>query len=354
MLSNGVNIMRRTWMLAFIFAACTACGGDVFKHEVVTEKKPWTHERFQNSPENFSFIIIPDRTGGERKGVFPEAIRKANMLFPEFILTVGDLIRGQMDRNFQDHEFLRAQWRELESFTAKSAAPFFHVVGNHDIARTRKGFPRSNETSREVWTEFRGERTYYYFIYKNVLFLCLNTMEGKDARPKQTGITKQQLIWAESVLRKYPDVRWTCVFLHQPGAIRTKPFVRLEKELQKRNYTVFAGDWHRYCKFRRYGRNYYVLATAGGVSRKRGIPYGEFDHITFVTMTDNGPVVANILLEGILDDDVVTSETIKEKWKSFRELDYPAKKQQETPESVKTDGKAESRDAEKTVEKQEK
>ena len=30
---------------------------------------------------------------------------------------------------------------------------------------------------------------------------------------------------------------------------------------------------------------------------------GEFDHIMWVTMTEEGPVVANPLLDGILDDD---------------------------------------------------
>ncbi len=317
--------MRGFSVVAASLVMMAVCGAEVFKHEVTTEKKPWTHENFQNAPENFSFIILPDRTGGERKGVFPEAVRKANLLYPEFILTVGDLIKGQMNRNYQDHEHLRKQWRELEKFTAKSTAPFFHIVGNHDICRTRKGFPRSNETSREVWTEFRGERTYYYFIYKNVLFLCLNTMEGKDARPNQIGITDSQLQWALEVLKKYPDVRWTCVFMHQPGTVNTKPWGKLEKELMKRKYTVFAGDWHHYCKFQRHGKNYYVLATAGGESKLRGIEYGEFDHLTYVTMTDNGPVVANILLDGILDDDVVTTETIKEKPKYHRELDLPKK-----------------------------
>jgi hypothetical protein len=43
----------------------------------------------------------------------------------------------------------------------------------------------------------------------------------------------------------------------------------------------------------------------------RGIEYGEFDHITYVTVTKDGPVVANILLDGILPDDVQTFATTK-------------------------------------------
>lgn len=47
---------------------------------------------------------------------------------------------------------------------------------------------------------------------------------------------------------------------------------------------------------------YYSLATTGGGSKLRGTAYGEFDHVAWVTMKKTGPVVANLLLDGILDD----------------------------------------------------
>ncbi|MBE6399104.1 MAG: hypothetical protein E7041_03060 [Lentisphaerae bacterium] len=316
--------MRFGLIFSLLFAAVAVTAADAgFKHDVTSEKKPWTHENFQNDPDEFSFIIIPDRTGSERPGVFPEAIRKANLFHPEFIMTVGDLIQGQMDRRHQDHEHLREQWRELNKFTAASAAPFFHIVGNHDICRTREGFPRSNETSREVWEENCGTHTYYSFVYKNVLFLCLNTMEGKDSRPQPVGLTAEQIAWAKDVLKNNPDVRWTMVFLHQPDTCAGTEFKSIEAELVKRNYTVFAGDWHCYVKFQRYNRNYYVLATAGGISKQRGLDYGEFDHLTYVTMTKKGPKVVNIKLDGILNDDVVDAYKIKRPIR--RNLDIPRK-----------------------------
>ena len=149
----------------FMLLACllfAGCQSGVFTHDVTSEKKPWTHENFPNSSEEFSFVIIPDRAGGERDGgIFPDAIKKANMFRPDFIITVGDLINGMMNRKYQTHDFIRAQQRELAQFTAKSEVPFFHVVGNHDICRTRPGFPRANETTREVWEENCGTHTYY-------------------------------------------------------------------------------------------------------------------------------------------------------------------------------------------------
>ncbi len=53
----------------------------------------------------------------------------------------------------------------------------------------------------------------------------------------------------------------------------------------------------------RNGKSYIRLATTGGVSTLDGPIVGTFDHIVWVTMTDDGPVMANLLLEGILDDE---------------------------------------------------
>src|SRR5271156_6304585 len=58
--------------------------------------------------------------------------------------------------------------------------------------------------------------------------------------------------------------------------------------------------------------NYYQLATTGGGSRLRGIEYGEFDHVAWVTMKKEGPVLANLLLEGVLADDLAKPATTEE------------------------------------------
>ena len=310
--------MRKIMFLAGVLFALTAVAANKnFQHSLPAGKKPWTHENFIAGDGKFTFVIIPDRTGSERPGIFGEAIKKANMLQPDFIMTVGDLIQGPTDINKQSPDDLRKQWQELLTFTEKSQAPFFYLVGNHDISITRKGFPRANEDSAMVWKEFAGPNTYYYFIYKDVLFICLNGMEGRDARPVQVGITEQQTAWALDVLKKHPDVRWTMVFMHQPSGWISPAYEKIEKALSNRKHTSFAGDWHHYIKFKRAGKDHYVLATAGGVSEMRGIEYGEFDHITYVTMTPQGPVVTNILLDGILSDDVVTSQNIKRHYTEF-------------------------------------
>src|SRR5690606_9963820 len=85
---------------------------------------------------------------------------------------------------------------------------------------------------------------------------------------------------------------------------------QVEAILADRPHTVFAGHVHHYVAYRRNGRDYYTLATTGGGSQLRGNDYGEFDHVTWLTMERDGPRMANLRLDGILPPDVVTEESI--------------------------------------------
>jgi hypothetical protein len=53
-----------------------------------------------------------------------------------------------------------------------------------------------------------------------------------------------------------------------------------------------------------------MLATTGGGSKMRGVEYGEFDHVAWVTMKDTAPIIANVLLEGVQPNDVRTSRDL--------------------------------------------
>ncbi len=123
-------------------------------------------------------------------------------------------------------------------------------------------------------------------------------------------------------------MHWTIVALHKPiwtGDVEKNRFGEIEKALAGRKYTVFAGHVHRYQRFIRNGMNYYQLATTGGGSRLRGVRYGEFDHIVWVTMKKNGPVLANVMLDGILPEDLKTPETVEPVQELNRKPTQPVK-----------------------------
>lgn len=290
-----------------------------FKHSVHTEKKPWTDKDFLNNPKNFQFAIVADRTGGLRQGVFPKAVSKLNELCPEFVITVGDLIQGGTgNRNV---EKLKGQWQEFNSFIKGFDMPFFYLPGNHDLG---------NEVADQIWDEMFGVR-YYSFLYEDVLFLCLNTQGGPGAKPAL--LQDKQIEWALGELKKNDKVRWTLVFMHQPLwlmeegiLIRDKGkkilrktetgWPKIAKALKGRRHTVFAGHVHHYGKYERNGTSFYTLGTTGGGSKLRGEAFGEFDHATWVTMTDKGPRMANLSIDGIMKDDV-TTESHQIFWRSL-------------------------------------
>lgn len=256
----------------------------------VEDRNPWTNLRLNNNPEEFQFVVVSDRTGGHRAKVFSQAVDQINLLQPEFVVSVGDLIEGYTEKP----ERLEAEWREFQGYVSRLQMPFFYVVGNHDIP---------NKVQEKLWEQKFGRR-FYHFVYKNVLFLLLCSEDP----PGSGAFSAEQVEYVRKALEENPNVRWTIVSVHKPiwaqANLEKNGWLDVEKHLAGRNYTVFAGHVHRYQKFVRNGMNYYQLATTGGVSRLRGTRYGEFDHVVWVTMKKNGPVLANILLDGVLPENL--------------------------------------------------
>ena len=70
----------------------------IYDRAAITGAKPWTSENFRNNPDNFQFAVIGDRTGGaDPGGIFNRAMDQLNLLQPEFVINVGDLVEGYTD-----------------------------------------------------------------------------------------------------------------------------------------------------------------------------------------------------------------------------------------------------------------
>lgn len=283
-------------LCAFFFLQKVSSQESDFKSDITGEMKPWTDKDFENKPENFQFAIISDRTGGHRPGVFGKAMENLNLLMPEFVMSVGDLIEGYT----KNETIIDRQWAEFDSLLDPLGMRFFHIPGNHDI---------SNEVMREEWIERRG-RAYYHFIYKDVLFLAMDTNDGDD----DATFSREQINYFKQVIRDNPDVRWTLLFMHHPVWLYKEfnGFIEIEEALQDRPYTVYAGHFHRYMQAVRKEKNYYVLATTGGGSQLLGPKFGQFDHITWITMTEDGPTMVNLKLDGFVKHDVVNQSGMEQ------------------------------------------
>jgi hypothetical protein len=289
-----------------------------FRHEIGGARLPWTSEAFDDDPATFTFAVVSDLNGGERERVFEIAVAQLALLRPELILSVGDLIDGASE----DVAALTTEWDAFDRRAGAASAPLFRVGGNHDL---------TGQVLRDVWSQRYGPR-YYSFVYKDVLFLVLDTEDHTDVRMREihearsaaidaaargvegvedmeyyrmpervTGnVGSEQAAYVLDVLARHPDVRWTMLFMHKPvwtdGA--DEEFVAIESALAARPYTVFNGHLHTMRHAMRNGRDYLTLGTTGGAQPADPMA---FDHVTLVTVGEGDPSIVHLRLDGILD-----------------------------------------------------
>ena len=202
---------------------------------------------------------MSDRTGDARPGVFASAIPKVNVLEPAFVVSVGDLIEGYTE----DQAQIDREWDEFQGFIEQLEVPFFYAAGNHDM---------SNAAMAETW-QARFGPSFYRFVYKDVLFVVLNSelfgMVSKPDTPVPGPWTQvEQLAFVERTLAEVPDPRWTIVIVHQPlwdyGSGVRGDWPKVEAMLEGRRYTVFAGHFHHYVKVVRPGQQLHHPRHDGG------------------------------------------------------------------------------------------
>ncbi len=318
-------------VIVLLMFSSTAFGQEtaaVFSYdkERITDGKPWTNKEFQSDAGTFRFVIIGDRTGGaNQQGTFKLAMNQLNLLQPEFVINVGDLIEGYSDNKAE----LNAEWDEADAMLNTLEMPFFRTPGNHDIA---------NRVAQQVWRDRYGA-TYYHFIFKNVLFVVLDTEDPpREAPPgmkekialynrlqtedpakaeamlaefmsdesvvaglaKPVEFSTDQMTYLKRVLENNKGVRWTMLFMHEPAWEKDSGnFKDLAKLLKGRKHTFFAGHLHYYDYDDIDGVEHITMGPAGASFHHEGP--GNVDHVTWVTMTENGPQIANIALKGVFD-----------------------------------------------------
>jgi hypothetical protein len=275
----------------------SACFAQMQSVETVTTvtKSPFTHLDFNDDSSKVQFAIVSDLWGGYRPGIFEDAVSKIELLQPQFVMSVGDLIDGAT----YDSSVMENQWNDFDRMIKPLTMPFFYVVGNHDIG---------NPVMEKFWQKRFG-KTYYYFVYKNVLFLCVNTQDGG-----YSGIRNEQIAYFEKAIKDHPDVRWTFIFMHRPvwftDSNKKEGYEKIEEALKGHNYTLFSGHHHTYYNAVKSGNKHFVLGSTGGGSDLRGEKFGEFDHITWVTLDKKeAPKIINLKLNGLIKEDVVNEKT---------------------------------------------
>lgn len=287
---STILTMKKIFSVMLVLASATAMA-QTFSTPLKTDRKPWTGiPTFAGN--DYKFVVLPDKTGGDETGAFELAIEEINRLAPDFVINVGDLIGGY----FTDVKYCERDWKDILGRLEKLEAPFFFVGGNHDM---------TNQLQTDDFIRRFGAN-YYSFNVGPDLFLVLDTQEhgGRD-------ISDAQVEYFRGVLDGW-DGRHIYVFMHAPlwAPQNHGGYEHIDELLQGHRYTVFSGHTHQYYYEQRGGMDYFVVATAGGDSELRGPLFGEYDHIMLVSARDGKPAIANLPIGSLVPNDIVDKNTM--------------------------------------------
>lgn len=265
----------------------------------------------------FSFAIFGDRTGGPAEGVavLADAVEEVNVLGPDLVMTVGDLIEG-----YNQTEAWLAQADEYLGIMNQLSMPWFPVAGNHDVYWRGPNRPEEEH-------EGRYEQTFgplwYAFEHKDCWFIVLYTDEPNPEtgernfnKPESQRMSPEQFAWLEQTLQRTGEARHVFVFLHHPrwfGGKYGDDWERVHRLLaaQGNVSAVFAGHIHQ-MKYagKRDGIEYFTLATVGGHQNGSLPEAGLLHQYHLVTVRDEQLSIASLPVGSVDDPRLVTTELV--------------------------------------------
>lgn len=265
----------------------------------------------------FHFVIYGDRTGGPPEGVqvLAQAVEDTNLLDPDLVMTVGDLVQG-----YNTSKEWLPQMTEFKDIANRLNMEWYPVAGNHDVYWRGQGETPAGQN--EALYEKHFGPLWYSFQHKNAGFIVLYSDEGDRETHKKgfrsadlQNMSDEQFAFLDQALKELKDAEHVFVFLHHPRWVGQRyegsnwPKVHKKLVAAGNVSAVFAGHIHRM----RYdgeqdGIEYYALATTGGGLQANIPDAGYLHHLNMVTVRRDRISVAAIPVGAVIDPKQFTPE----------------------------------------------
>lgn len=247
--------------------------------ETPTDKRFYTTRDSQvvlpltKEDDAFVFAVFGDRTGGPAEGinVLADAVRDVNLIEPDMVMTVGDLING-----YNQTAPWMTQMKEYKAVMKHLICPWFPVAGNHDVYWRPTNDPNMPVGQHDKNYEMHFGPLWYSFQHKNCNFIALYSDEGDPEtgeknfqKPNCQKVSEEQFQFLKEALERGQQNDHQFIFLHHPrwlqGGYGNDWAERIHPLLKKTgNVTaVFAGHIHRMRYDPADGIEYVTLASVG-------------------------------------------------------------------------------------------
>lgn len=213
--------------------------------------------------------VLGDRTGGHVPGIYREIVSEIELMQPDLVINVGDMIEGYTD----DINEARNQWFEYLDIIGIFSMPVYLIPGNHDIW---------DDNSKELYREYIGEPD-YSFDFQNIHFVILDNSRWYSSEE----LPQVKIDWLVEDLKQHRN-EIVMVFYHRPfwfEAIAEKRTDLLHQIFVENNVdAVFTGHYHTYFSGSYDGILYTGVGSSGAGSHPG--PAGPQYHYMWVTVSD--------------------------------------------------------------------
>jgi len=222
--------------------------------------------------------------------IFEEFVRRTELLKPDFVLQVGDMINGYT----YDPEVARREWARFRRQIEPLTAPYHPVAGNHDVTT-----PEIAPVFGETWGL---DRYYYSFDHGPVHVIVLVTYLGDY----HDAFSPEQIEWLKADLEEHASAPHIFVSFHSPLYMNKdfdwEPMHELFKRYPVR--AVFTGHSHVYDHRVRDGIRYFCLNTSGNTLYHNHL-LGVSNHILQVIVRGTDIDYAILTMDNIYPPEVV-------------------------------------------------